>query len=111
MNKSWRWCGHAHHFIDANHCQFHLATWVGNYLVSTVGDWWPHPGDERHALGPEPDLFFETMVFPASLGHDSDYSCHGYAVDSWAEVDVWRYQTTEAANEGHLRACLTWGQR
>ena len=33
------------------------------------------------------------------------------AVDSWAEVDVWRYQTTEAANEGHLRACLTWGQR
>jgi len=113
VNETWRWCGHAHHFIGSNRCRYHLATWVGDYLVSTVGDYHPDGETEPMSLGLEPGLFFETMVFPAHLVEDlgRDDNCHGYKVSSWSEVDRWHYQSAEAANEGHLRACFTWGAR
>ena len=113
MNETWRWCGHAHHFIGGPRCRYHLATWVGDYLVSTVGDYVPDGHSEPMSLGPEPDMFFETMVFTAHLVDDPDRddNCHGYTVTSWTEVDAWRYQAVEAANEGHLRACFTWATR
>lgn len=39
--ENWKWFGHAGHLIVARHCQFHLTTQVGNYLISTVGEYWP----------------------------------------------------------------------
>ena len=37
----WVWMGHAGHFICGHDCRFHMATRVGKYLVSTVGELWP----------------------------------------------------------------------
>lgn len=37
----WIWMPHAAHFICGSKCQFHLATYVGTYIVSTVGEMWP----------------------------------------------------------------------
>lgn len=39
--SSWEWYGHPAHFICGDKCRFHLATKVGKYLVSTVGELWP----------------------------------------------------------------------
>jgi len=39
--KGWRWFGHAGHLIVGEWCRFHLTTHVGDYLVSTVGEYWP----------------------------------------------------------------------
>lgn len=39
--QDWQWFGHAGHFICAQWCRFHLCTLVGNYLVSTVGEYVP----------------------------------------------------------------------
>lgn len=43
MSKAdWIWMPHAAHFIASDHCQFHMATYLGNgYVVSTVGEYWP----------------------------------------------------------------------
>jgi len=38
--EQWVWMGHPAHFICARDCRFHLATYVGNYIVSTVGELW-----------------------------------------------------------------------
>lgn len=39
--EEWKWFGHAAHFICARWCRFHMATQVGKWLVSTVGEYWP----------------------------------------------------------------------
>jgi hypothetical protein len=46
---NWKWFGSAAHFICGRWCRFHLATQVGRYLISTVGEF-VHPrhgGSER----------------------------------------------------------------
>lgn len=37
----WVWMPHNAHLIIGHQCRFHLATYVGKYIVSTVGEWWP----------------------------------------------------------------------
>ncbi|MGD0052596.1 MAG: hypothetical protein ABSD03_12405 [Vulcanimicrobiaceae bacterium] len=39
--SEWRWFGRAAHFICAGWCRFHLATEVGDFVVSTVGEYLP----------------------------------------------------------------------
>lgn len=37
----WIWFGHAAHFICAKDCKFFMATKVGKYIISTVGEYLP----------------------------------------------------------------------
>jgi len=37
----WVWMPHAAHLMVGNDCRFHLATYVGGYIVSTVGEYLP----------------------------------------------------------------------
>ena len=94
-DQPWEWCGAAHHFVGADKCRFHMATWVagGRYLVSTVGDYRPDVRGDMEAIGVG-DSFFETYVFS---GHPR--------VTDWCEVEGERYATHEEANEGHMRYC------
>ena len=39
--NNWKWFGHAGHLIVGSHCRFHLCTQIGDYLISTVGEYWP----------------------------------------------------------------------
>lgn len=56
--KNWKWFGHAAHFICGAKYRFHLATQVGKYLVSTVGELWPERSSrEVHAKVYDPKLF------------------------------------------------------
>ena len=36
----WKWYGHPGHFILGDKCRFHLATVVGPFMISTVGELW-----------------------------------------------------------------------
>ena len=39
--ENWIWMPHPGHFIGSKYCLFHLNTYVGGYIVSTVGElWW-----------------------------------------------------------------------
>jgi hypothetical protein len=94
-------CGFQHHFICE--CRFHLATFVGSWLVSTVGD--HQDNDVRKPIGAGTreggGRTFETMVFPTDgISHQDE----GHPiVTEWSANDFEGYGDEVAANRGHAR--------
>ena len=108
-SSEWQWCGYAGHFIAAHNCLFHLCTRVGDYRVSTVGDYRPHRDrnglGERELIGGSNKAFYETYVFPLKpLGGEP---CCGEVAD-WGEIDGERYETDKQARAGHVSYCRKW---
>src|SRR6266850_5484134 len=63
MKKNLKWYGHAAHLIVGHDCRFHLATVVGKYLISTVGEYWPgRDSREIHAKVHDPKWAAENIV-------------------------------------------------
>jgi len=132
----WVWMPHAAHFICGNDCRFHLATYVGGYVVSTVGEYLPDSqvreilaqsrritlngkGDERLAdymkkVGYE-DLGYqrkyETMVFKAERMTAKGDQCCPWRMKTPDDVDMEGYNTPEAATAGHMKLCEKWSKK
>jgi hypothetical protein len=65
--SEWKWYGLPLHFICSDRCMFHLATKVGNYLVSSVG-LMKHP--DKDGFSPVGSSgYYETMVFRTEGTH------------------------------------------
>ena len=135
--ERWVWMPHAGHFILGHRCQFKLNTYVGGYIVSTIGELWNEQWVRRiHAevfdvewyaknkdkigdtfdrvymekFGHEDvglDRKYETMVFPASK---SQHSCCPYEMNG-DELDFDAYNRAEDAFRGHYRLCKKWAGR
>jgi hypothetical protein len=131
MNRdNWIWMPHPGHFICAAYCRFHLTTCVGDYLVSTVGEWVPDAsvrellaqsngivlegkGDAReadymrkmgfHEIGA--GRRYETMVFAARKADDE---CCPWRMADSTELDFDGYNDAGAARLGHLALCEKW---
>ena len=99
----WLWQGHAGHFICADRCAFHMATTVGEFLVSTVGEYrsplrskdsdpWEEIGYRR---------LYETMVFKVA-GRQADGCAE---VADYSEIEMEGYNDSESASAGHMRLC------
>lgn len=134
----WIWMPHAGHLIVASKCQFHLNTYVGGYIVSTVGEYWPERGvreihaavydatwlhENKHLRG---DIFdhaymkrfgyetigcdrkFETMVFKARKDKNK---CCPYRIIVGKDVDMRGYNKAEEARMGHLQLCDKWSKK
>lgn len=102
--NEWIWQGHPGHFCAASYCRFHLATRVGDYLISTVGDYYTNPEDgERKEIGYSADgsAWFETYVFKVAGTLD----CGCAEVDGWSEIDGERWSEAKMAHDGHLQYC------
>lgn len=134
MNKAdWVWMPHPGHFIAARDCRFFLNTYVGNYIVSTVGEYFPDSqvreihadsrgiklegrGDARAAdflkkcgfieLGL--NRIYETMVFAAQKAEDG---CCPYRQRSGIDVDFAGYNDAGDAHRGHLAMCEKWADQ
>lgn len=103
MSKAdWIWMGHGGHFIGGNECRFRLNTKVGNYIVSTVGEYYPMSNaDKPYSIGY--NRTFETMVFKAVKG---DAPCCPFEADVSAGVlEMVPYNTPGDAQEGHMLMC------
>lgn len=108
-----KWFGCAAHFCCGRWCRFHLATQVGKYLISTVGEY-VHPSmsgssesTEEEWLkknAPGADIGFnrkyETMVF--KVGKLCGCGC-GLPSISGSEIDFAGYMTAKEATEGHYK--------
>lgn len=134
MNKAdWVWMPHAAHFIMGPNCQFHLATYVNGYLISTVGELWceraireiharvhdPRWLDQNiHLLGDNFDSAYfkrfgfedigyqrkyETMVFMAEPNYE--HRCCQWKMASASEIDGDSYNDAADATEGHMALC------
>lgn len=119
----WEWYGHAAHFCCGRWCRFHMATKVGNYLVSTVGEF-VHP---RHSGGSEQteaawlvenwpgedvgvNRKYETMVFKAGAPCAGKGCKCGMPAISGHELDFKGYNTAGEACAGHLALCKRWAK-
>lgn len=97
--RDWRWCGYAGHFVAARKCRFHLTTRVGDWLVSTVGDYRPQDEPVPQKIGA--NRLYETYVFPAQ-DHDE---CHAGLMADAMEVSAEAYSDALAAERGHMEMC------
>lgn len=131
--ENWIWMPHTGHFICGNNCRFHLATYVGNYIVSTVGelvppdavreisakcrgivlegrgdarlaDWLKKHGFEEIGCG----RTYETMVFKAKK---SKNKCCPYTMTQPTELDSEGYNSEADAFKGHYRLCKKWAKK
>ena len=128
----WEWFGKASHFICGHDCRFHLATKVGPWLVSTVGEYLPDSnvreilaetrgitlkgkGDERRAswmqqVGYEEighGRMYETMVFRAGAPCGGDCGCGVPTIDG-TSLDFRGYNNAGDATAGHMALCEAW---
>lgn len=100
--SEWQWCGYAGHFIAARGCRFHLHTRIGDYTVSTLGDYYPSDADPD---GPPTEVglgrLYETMVFAVVDDPDNHM---GRMDPSALHTDY--YNDAVAACDGHRAICL-----
>lgn len=134
----WTWMPHPAHFICADNCRFHLATEVGGYIVSTVGEYWPDSrvrriyvesrGVEIKGRGDEWDanyfkkfgyeeigagIKYETMVFKSKKhsSKDKDYLCCKFEIANADSLDFLGYNTATEAYKGHMKLCARWAKK
>ena len=100
--SKWVWCGYAGHFIAASRCVCHLNTRVGDYRISTVGDYRPD-GEKRDTVGL--NRWGETYVFRVG---GKGYHGEG-VVEDWGEIDSRGYSETDlddgTIERGHFEMC------
>ena len=119
--EAWRWFGTAGHFICGQWCRFHLCTQVGEYLISTVGEY-VHPSYsggseaaeakwlEKNWPGADIGLGrkYETMVFRAGAPcKEADCKCGQPAIGG-AELGTRGYNNRADATRGHMELCREW---
>lgn len=139
MKKAdWVWMPHAGHFILGDRCRFHLNTYVGNHIISTVGELWSERAvREIHAKIDDPQWLmknnyllgddfdraymkkfgfeevgcgrkYETMVFRSKK---SEHKCCPYVMSSPSNIDFAGYNSGEDAVLGHMKFCNKWANR
>lgn len=101
-----------HFIIAVRSCHFRRHTQVGDYRVSTIGDYFPDPRGPRDTIGSGDTEFFETMVFRLTkqLTKNND-GCGCREVADYSEVDGKRYATAGDAQAGHERFVAKYARR
>lgn len=97
--SEWTWYGHPLHFVGARTCLFRMGTKVGEYVVSTVGDWSVDGSSESREL--DRGRKFETMVFRARGSH-AECGCPDIEPE---ELECVGYNDAASAQAGHVEMC------
>lgn len=101
--SEWVWCGYAGHFMCADKCRCHLHTRVGDYRISTVGEYLPDQDMEMREIGA--GRYGETFVFEVEGN-----GVHGEGdVKHFCEMDSQAYSKEQVENgdieRGHMAMC------
>lgn len=100
---------HAGHFICADQCKFRLYTYVGGYVVSTVGEMVSHINPEQKEWE---DLGFnrkyETYVFKAKKVKND---CCKYVPSDFSEIDSLGANDQKTAMKNHIELCNKWSRK
>lgn len=133
--SDWKWYGNHGHLIVGRDCRFHLCTEIGEYVISTVGEYLPDApvreiladtrgvklsgrGDERlcdymKQIGYETVGFnrlYETMVFKFVGRCQTDGCGCGLPSITGEELDFAGYNDAKAATQGHYALCKKYAQ-
>jgi len=111
MNKeNWIWMPHAGHFICWYRCRFRMNTYVGGYIVSTVGEMILEGIDNEREMGFEEvgsGRLYETMVFKAQKSKEK---CCPWEIIVSEQMDMGGYNNAVDAYEGHMKLCEKWSK-
>ena len=113
--SQWRWFGYPMHFICADRCLWHLATQVGEYVVSSVGHMRPYIIDtgigwkDAEPIGCN-DAIYEVFVFRVTGRHDC-----GCPTIEGIELEGYRFgqkawDEHEVAEGKHRELCLRYAE-
>lgn len=101
--SEWVWCAYPGHFIASANCRMHLNTRVGNWRISTLGDYWPHPigGDQlrRSEIGWQ--RFYETAI--VEVEGDGEHGDGVVVGDHW--IHGYEGENPLPAEIGHMEWC------
>jgi predicted MPP superfamily phosphohydrolase len=86
------------HFCAVRSCLFRMATEIGTFAVSTIGDYRPDNSKNAEKVGC--DRLFETMVFRVVGRHD----CGCPDLDM-TELAMTPYDYPQDALDGHMAMC------
>lgn len=92
--SKWLWDGHPGHLIVSYSCHFWLNTRIGNYRISTIGDYQPHERGKVEEIGM--GRTHETFVFETDDAGE---------VAAYSEIDTDVYNDCDAASAGHMAMC------
>jgi hypothetical protein len=109
--SDWVWYGFPGHFIGARSCQFRLNTLVGEFIVSTVGEYYPHGLEQEKPSSIGSDRLYETMVFRATGKCDTEGCGCGMPTHNGSELDFEPYNDRAAATVGHRAMCERWAAK
>lgn len=74
MKKAdWVWMPHAGHYILGDKCRFVLNTYVGNYIVSTIGEMWGDQSVRRIHASVHDDVYGTTWYKENRLKKGDDF--------------------------------------
>ncbi len=109
--KNWKWFGSPAHCVIGKECIFHLATDVGKYLVSTIGEY--KVGNEilplsGSALNEGKGYKYETHVF--LIEGRCECGC-GLPQHNGESLDGRYLETAKEANQTHLEFCYKWSNK
>lgn len=137
----WVWMPHPAHLIVSSKCRFHLATKVGKFIISTVGEWWPERisreihakiydpkwhEEHNHLLGDTYNAAYfkrfgfkeigcgrkyETFVFKCQKNTVKENACCPWKVADYPEIDSDAYNEADKAYEGHLKMCNKYAKK
>lgn len=103
--EKWEWFGMAGHLCVADRCLHHLCTKVGDYMISTVGNYWPDGiRGKKHPIGSGRD--FETFVF--RLGKKfarCECGCGVPKPSDMSEIDSLPANDCRTADKNHMKMC------
>jgi len=133
----WIWMPHPAHFICSNDCRFVLATRIGKYIVSTVGEYWPDQAVRRiHAEIYDPIWYTENSSkkgddfdhqymkkfgyeeigcgrkYETVVGHavKTERQCCPYSMVDF-DLDFQSYNKAEDAYKGHMKMCAKFAKK
>lgn len=112
--EDWRWFGVAGHFVMSSRCLHHLHTRVGNYRISTVGDYVldqkKTPFLEFETVGA--GRLYETYVFRITGECDQcDPPCGQGEITDWSEIDSLPANDVLTAEKNHMDLCRKYAER
>ena len=108
--SEWEWFGSPGHFIAARDCQFRMATRVGKWLISTVGEYYPSGMNSEMSLGGDGRIY-ETMVFAAGKPCRTKTCKCGMPKINGRELELLgAFQRGDAA-KNHMAMCAKWAKK
>ena len=108
--REWKWFGGAGHFIGGTECRFHLCTLIGEYIVSTVGDYRPRGEQSEKPTPIGYQRTYETMAFRLDKFCDAPGCLCGMPLHDGRELDFAGYHCASDATAGHMEMCRRYAE-